>query len=209
MLGGAFNDIIGQDIVGLTNGKAIQATNYIARSTHPTVTSFNLNMALQVLTLTFSKSVALSTFDPTALDRSSKHHGYREWTRCAAHWWHCYVCWQLTVCRCPWHWPTQDVIAMQLDDNMADSTQNSFISFTQGLVASLYGLNVVAISSSNALAITVFVADNVPLTLTSFSLSMELGLVSLTIAEPVRASSFAITAFTLQDPTSQTMSPKL
>ncbi|XP_065887295.1 uncharacterized protein [Dysidea avara] len=83
--------------------------------------------------------------------------------------------------------------------NLAVSSDTTFIGFTNSSIRDMNDNNVVAIVDGNATQVNIYVPDETPPVVDSFTIDMDEGVMVLTFDETVNASSFDVTGFSLQD----------
>ena len=93
----------------------------------------------------------------------------------------------------------QDMNTIQLNLNLATNITNTFISFRSSLIRDISGLEVIPVQSSSAIGPRLYFPDQVNPSLSSFSLDMNAGLVTLTFSEAVLVNSARPNTLTFQD----------
>eukprot|EP00042_Codosiga_hollandica_P059493 m.918095 g.918095 ORF g.918095 m.918095 type:complete len:4523 (+) comp60173_c0_seq1:4307-17875(+) len=197
---GTVEDMYANGVSAILSSSALQAGSYIVDSTAPTLTSFSLDMTVSgVLSLTFSESVASASLTVGDLTLQT------DADRATAAFSRSLTGGVVSVADTPVVTITltkSDLDAIRLDYPLASSLATSFISFSSAFVKDTFGNNVIAVASSTAKQAAVFTADSTRPTLVLFNLNMNTGALELSFSEPVRASSFVVTALVLQEASS-------
>ena len=193
----AILDMNGNEVVSITNSNATQVTNYTEDLTNPILDGFTIDMNQGTLQLTFNETVSHATLNFTLLTLQS--------------------------------WPVSDSISIALSGgnttNILDSTvvyvsltaedlnilkrirflatniTNTYLSIAQGAVLDMNNNTADAVLPSAAIVAANVTEDVMNPELISFDLDMNLGALYLTFDETVEASSFNVSAITLQDST--------
>ena len=87
---------------------------------------------------------------------------------------------------------------------LATGYSNTFISFPNSTVQDLAGNDVIGISNTTAMNVSLFMEDNVSPELSGFALNMNSGLLTLTFTETVNISSFNASGIVLQNARNRT-----
>ena len=160
---------------------------YIADTSPASLTGFSLDLNSSILVLTFDDVIAASSINSTALTiQSTQHPSPPSHITFTTH----------TITeggdsdRVTLLVSLDDRFALQLDLNLATSANTTYISMTSSLGRDIEGRSIVAIVPSSALQLTgTFVADTTSPSLSSFSLDMDSGWLSLSLSEPILPSS--------------------
>ena len=187
------DDVYGVDVLGVTNGNAIQALQVFSDTTSPELSEFNLDMNTGTVYLSFTDTVNLTSFDQTkvSLQNSNSSSPSQNITLRGG-----------TVTRSG----VGRIIAIQLSASqfnlvasltgLATSTSTSYVSLAASAVIDLSGNAI--LRSASAKAVTNFTADGNKPTLQSYSLDMDNGIVNLTFSETVHGLSLRATNLTFQ-----------
>ena len=179
--------------VPVNSGTAVAV--YTFDTTAPTLDSFDLDLTTETLTMTFSEVVRIATFQPTGLTLQgeatapSTEHTLTGGTVTTTGVASLIVTVQLT---------TADLSTIKSNDGLATSSANTYLRAIPTTVADMAGNAVTEITSSAALGVTTFTEDTTALSLVSFDLNMNTGVLAMTFSEVARASSLDVTGLTLQ-----------
>ncbi|KAL5489577.1 hypothetical protein EMCRGX_G018687 [Ephydatia muelleri] len=181
----AVQDYLEKDVIAVTKG--IQASLVIADTIPPALLGFDLNMNSNVLSLTFSDTVNLLTFNPmgiTLQSRSAAPGANFTLTggsiqRSALN---DYVV-LLTL-------TTQDSNNLKKDRQLATNFSNTYLSLLNITTTDSAGNTVVPIPSSAAIPVNGYLADATPPVLLSFSLNLNTGILQLFFSETIRSLSY-------------------
>ena len=170
---------------------AERASDLFLDMTRPRLLAFDLNLSDNTLTLSYSETVRLQSFDPQTLTLLN-------------HVSNSTVSIPLTGGNVTTT-ANSDTIVMKLDlDDLSALKTNpdiglvpsqTFLSASEGSVADLYGFNATALSP---IRVTSLIQDTAPPQLLSFDLSLVNNSITLTFNEPVNFTSFDETVITLQ-----------
>lgn len=93
----------------------------------------------------------------------------------------------------------QDLNRIQSNLNLATGESDTFISFSSSLIRDINGLEVVPVLTSAAIGAATYIPDMISPLITSFSLDMDAGVLSLTFSEAVVVSNIMLTSLTIQN----------
>ena len=93
----------------------------------------------------------------------------------------------------------QDLTSIQSNLGLATVTSDTYISFGSSLVRDISGLEIIGVPPTSARGPAVYIADTTNPTLTSFSLDMNTGALSISFSEPVLVSALSLQIITLQN----------
>jgi hypothetical protein len=195
-LDGAASDMAGNNLSAVSDGNAIQATAFIQDSIEPTITAFSLNMNTRSLLLTFSEVVNVTSIDATAVTLQSQADTSTtgdKITLSAAENVTSSDSKVVTIIIA-----ADDVDAIKLKPTLAVGLDSSFLSTTAGLGKDMAQNSVQAILSTGGLQATAFTADTSAVSLSSFDLNLNTGVLTLSFSEPVDASTLATSQIILQ-----------
>ena len=183
----------------VTVAAAIPATVYIADTTSPNLTRFDLNANTQELILYFSEVVNASSLDPLQITFQNERAPYpsRDFTLTSGS-----VVGDnglnVTVVL-----DTQDKNTMKALGNIITSASNTYISITSELVRDMAGNYVQEIRPRNALGVTNFDSDSLNPDLLSSRFDLDTGILTLNFDETVNISSLEVTELTLSSSEAQ------
>ena len=149
----------GNSVVEIGVRSALQASTHTEDDTPPTLRSFTFNLTTGVIVLSFSETVRASTLDPTAIaiqrapNVTSREDQYTisesgEWTMVDS----TEITLTLTF---------QDLNGLKQFDRVATGPNNTYISFTDSLVADMNGNSIIPITNDRALPVDEFGVDSV------------------------------------------------
>ena len=193
------DDLAGNDLTGITDGKAILASGFTQDVTHPKLDRWTLDMDESQLILTFSEVVDITTFDVTNIrlqplqDTSLGYSltGYDQLIPTDAD-----RVMAVQLLR-------EDSNAIKFDTGLGTSQQNSFLSLSSSTVVDMNTNDVVAIGANSALEVADYVRDETSPQIESFELDLDDGVLSLFFDETVDASTFNVSGLTLVNRVSQ------
>jgi hypothetical protein len=186
---------------------ALQASACVADMTPPSLTGFDLDMNAQVtenglnlasaqLTLRFSETVNLTTFNPSAISiqymmsSASTSVSLTGSNLVISTYNSNMIVFKLL---------RSDANAIKAFYSLAKNTTNTFLSITPTMVKDMSGNAITSIASSSALGVTSYNPDITSPQLLSFSIDMTGAYVSLTFDETVDGTTILPTEFSLQD----------
>jgi len=184
-------DIAGNAVNAVLSSSALQGT-VVADNVKPSLTSFVLDMSLGQLTLTFDEIVNVATFvsGQLTLQDQQTHTSFFTLTGDVVS---TVNSPSITVTM-----TTSDLNALKVLQTVATSRLNSYISYSGLLIADMYGNQVNSRNDASALEASAFLANTIPPSVSSFALDMNVGILTLTFSEAVKASSLSVTSITLQ-----------
>ena len=188
------SDLAGNSVEGYNpiNQANFLLLEFIADTTRPVLQDFDLDLSLDELTLVFDEPVSVGTFlssevyfQPTA--------GGGESIR-------------LSTASVPQDTDnTTIVISLNRDADklkiasFASDENNTYLYFNENSIQDLYGNNVSARLSSDAIKVRTFTLDTTPPTVSSFVLDLDSNQLVLTFSEPVQTGTLDTTGFTLSN----------
>ena len=200
-------DMSEQPLLPLVNGySAQQVAEYTSDITSPTLQFFVLNLDANTLFMSFSETVDgynLNVSTITLQDTSNGSYLYNHYSLSSGS---SYV----TSAYGP-----NVTITIGLDDmniikeliELAIDKNSTFISFTQELVADVFGNDIIDIKSTSATQVSELIDDKTSPVLEAFELNMDTKILQLYFSETVNGSSLNITAFTLWESKTFNLTP--
>ena len=189
----AVEDTNGNPVTPVLPSDALQVTSSTPDTTSPVLLSYTLNLTAGDLHFLFDETVDSGSFEPTSLQLSSDQSGssdsynltggtaiLQDFTSIA-----------LAISE-------EDLNVIKLNNNLATSLSNTFLSFDASLVADTSGNTIMPIPSNSGLQPVSFTEDVVSPSLVSFELDLNAGILQLVFSEPVIASTFNHAGITLQ-----------
>ncbi len=171
-------------------------SEYTSDTTSPTLNQYSLNLTSDELTLQFSETINVSSFDPTQLTLYENFDGSG-------------ATFTLTGGMSRYRDRPNIIILDLLNDDdlnvikqlntLAISSDSTHLAITNNTVADMDGNEVVEIPASRARPVMVFVEDTVPPELLHFDLDMDASTLTLYFSETVNSLTFDPLAATLQD----------
>jgi len=200
-------DFLGpNDLIGIADGSAVQASAYRDDITDVEVVDFTLDMNTATLTINFNEPVVASSFDPTKVTLHGAQNGdlasTNSYTLSAASSTASVNGMQLIINVENNGGLDQDFDEIQYLRQMATSSSDTFLSITKEAVIDMSTKfnQLVPIASSSALAASAYTADTTMPTLLSFDLNMDSKTLTLTFSEVVYVdNTFDIQAITIQN----------
>ena len=168
------DDTAERDIIAITDGKALQVSNYFADTVSPELTMFSIDMDAGIMNLTFNDFPNSSTlmYDQIVLHTAMSASTF-----------------DLTLAPATVQVSTDgftlsisfteaDLNMLKLRTEIATSTANSFVSFTSNTVTDFAGNDVIAVAPSSARQANSFIPDTTAPELVRYSLDMDDGFLS-------------------------------
>ena len=197
----AIFDMSDQGIVAVMNGMSVQVTTFIPDTTSPELISFELNLDIETLSLSFSETVNVgfntsAFFNTSAITLQDTAEGTNNFNH-----------FTLTTASYLNTSSPRDVLEVALgqDDlnvikeliELATEENNTYISITSSLVRDMSGNAVKEINSTAALRATEVIVDATDPQLLSFDLDMDSRVLTLYFSETVNSSSLNVTSIFL------------
>ena len=177
---------------------AVQAAVYIPDTSPPSLESFEFNLNDGILTLQFTETVRVSSFNSTAISLQNRRSSPTESLTLSGG---TYANRSASVVKVTL--TNSDLVDIKSLTNLGTSIFNTFISIPPYLAADLSGMNVVSIPTTNALRASQFNNDTVPPNIVSFDLDFTNGIIALSFDEVVDLDSFNPSALSFQSQKSQ------
>lgn len=179
---GTFTDVAGNPVEPVI----LQARSYIADSSPPSLELFEFNLNTGVLTLQFTETIQISSFNPTAITlQSHRENPEQSFTLSTGQ----HASRSSSVVKVTLS--GEDLAALKALTDLASGVFNTYISITSALAADISGLRVNAIEPNSALQVTQFNNDTVQPNIVAFDLDFNTGLVSLEFDEVIDTDTFA------------------
>ena len=194
-------DMSGNPVSSIDQQRAVQVDNFTEDAIPPVLVAFDLDMDLEVLTLTFDETVNVSSLNFSGLTLLS--------SRTAAP----LQLYSLnggspsffTYTASP-NQPVVEIFLGYLDINkikelveLATSNETTFLSITRGAVLDMNDNPLVGVAFRSALVVSDYNRDGTPPVLVGYDLDLDVGLLTLEFRETVNASSLALDKLTLQN----------
>ena len=194
----AIDDIDEIDVLAITDGKAIQVTNYTVDFESPQITSFVLDRDEGQLLLTFTDFMYADSLDTTllSLQNDQVDDGLTTFV--------------LTLSASPVtrsidgrtlivDLTQDDLNALNFNLTVGTSTSDTFLVIPMGSVQDLF-MNPLdpGFNSTNALPASAVINDTTPIDLDFFTLDLNTGIITLTFSETYSRDVFNVTALTFQ-----------
>eukprot|EP00911_Craspedida_sp_UC1_P002296 UC1_evm1s1737 len=188
----ALKDVRSNNINEVAVSSAKQVATIVADKTKPSLNTFDLNMATNVLTLHFSETVDASTINMKLFRFHTTATGAGD-----------------TVTLNGGTTLSSDAVTIEvsllLDDANAMKSKligltagKTFLSMDQGAIVDMNSLVINPVSVSSAMAVDIFVVDNVSPRLVSFALDADANTITLNFDETVDTVTFSAIKLTLQ-----------
>ena len=186
------DDVFGADILAVTDGNAVRASQYIADTTSPVLNEWTLDLDRGHFILSFSETVDITTIQPSHITLLASPGG---------------VSYSLTGAASFIPSDAADIFAIQLttadlnyiksQTGIGTTVSNSYLAMPATAVVDMNSNMVVPILPTSPLQAVDVIDDVSRANLLQFSLDMNAGLLSLTFDETVDASTVNTTALTL------------
>ena len=194
----AVDDPYGVDVLAITNGKALQATNFTADTDPPEFVSFDLDLNSNTLHLSFSEAIDLSSLETDQLTLYSENittsndvssynltGGTLEQSEDGK---------VITL-----YLTEEDMNNIKANTELATSENNTFLEIPSGILQDAVGNNFTADQADIAYPVLRFIPDEVAPMLTAFVLDINNGWLNLTFSETVMLNSIDVTQITIQN----------
>ena len=199
---GLIQDMNLNAVVNVSRENPLMASSYSEDTILPRLTSFDLDMTLEFLTLSFSETVDATNLDIAGItlqgngavdpyDSSSSNQFY-----------------ELTGGVVVIDNLFSPIVAVNLSDidlneikrlfNLATEREDTFISFESSLIRDMNMNEVIASSPLNAQQVEVYTPDTIQPVLKGFSLNIDIGILLLNFSEVVNVDSFDISMIYIQ-----------
>jgi len=193
-------DRTGNPVVAIAANNGQQVAQFISDTIKPSLVAFNLNMTSQVLTLTFTEVVRVSTFDPTRFSLQNANVGatQRHTLSTSVH--------MLSVndyiiqVGLP---SLSDADLIKNQPLLCKSSDSCFIAIDTRAIADMNNNTLVVVPSASPMQAMFVAQDVIAPTLLRFALNMSSRRITLLFDEPVIASSVDLGKLSIQDGGSQ------
>ena len=200
-------DLNNNDAAARGAGERLQASSFSPDVTQPLLTEFHFDLGLKTITLVSNEPIYLPSVYPpgiTLLSSSSINNaGTSNFT--------------LTNGTVSYDQPDanlkrrvqilltdEDVLAIQLDINLAVMMSSTYISIENGTFQDMFGNDVIGVPLTNTLRASSFLADEDEADLLGYTIDLDRGILDLTFDDVVRTDTFNPTGIILQDATNPT-----
>ena len=188
------SDAAGLTVIYRSANIGLQGT-FIPDSTRPTILLFEeINLANSTLTISFDEPVNASTLDPTAItlqnlfEQAVSTYTLTGGSTTSPNGANIVV--DIT---------DTDLLAVQSRSNLCTHRGSCYLLATNSLVLDLNNrANIPQTQGAPGLIVQKFITDSTPPTISSYSLNMNTGVITLTFSEPVKSSDLLVTSLTLQ-----------
>ena len=190
---GTVDDTNGNPSVEILPSSAMQITSHVEDTTRPSLDSFDLDLDNGVITLVFSESVNITSFDTTQLtlqnDRSGPSTTYTLGGGVAS---------QRLSTTIDVSLLANDLNRIKALPNLASLRSNAYLSITSGTVRDMNNNYVVSRSMSDALLVTGYIEDRTGPQIVGFELDYNSGILSVYFDETVDLGTLDPRALTFQ-----------
>ena len=187
------DDVNGVDVVAVTDGKSLQASQFALDSTQPALDSWLLDMDEGQIILTFSETVDILTLQPDQVSVQSAAGATDSYTLTG------YA--DLIPPDADFRFAIQlnedDANNIKTNTGLGTEVTNTYLTITGNTIDDMNSNDVLAITNGRSLQAQSVVLDQTVPILRSFSLDMNLGMLGLTFDETVNADTFNVSALTL------------
>ena len=190
----AVKDMSLRNVTAVPQSSPVPVRMYTPDRESPTLDGFSIDFTSEILTLTFSETVNVSSIEISAITIQADPADLSVWVELT----------EGTVLD-----GNDPIVRVQLDDydlnrlkstiNLATSTENTFLSAESTLILDMAGNMFTAINSINALNTSEFERDSIPPELLDFDLDMNAGYLTLYFSESVNHSSLVPQEITFQN----------
>ena len=194
ILPGMITDMSGNNVTEIAPTSALQATEFTADTTAVTLIDFTLDMDLGLLHLTFNDVINSSTlYAPGITIQNSRFIDNNNIVHLTSS----------SVTESPNDYfitiniSTSDLNLIKLNDQLATGAGNTFVSMRAETFTDNFGVDIVTVTSHEALQTAAFINDTTAPILLNFTLDMNIGALILTFDETVRANTIVEEEITL------------
>lgn len=183
-------------IVPIPSDNALQAVEYLVDNSPPTLSSFSLSLDTDILTLTFSESVLISSIDATSLTligNESIAESYIPLTGGIVTPFPATSSEGSVIIQIEFTQP--DIVAIKANAVFGQSARSTNVRASPGLAMDT---GFVLFSEEVIIGTGLLEADTVPAMLMSYNLDVNVGELMLTFSDVVDASTFRVEAVTIQ-----------
>ena len=200
----AIDDVEGRDVIAVTDGRGIQASNVIVDTTPPQLTSFDLDMDSGTIFLTFTDSINLDTFNLSGVNLQTNEsvldpNDY-------------YTLNSGIVMR---SFEDVSVLVINISESdlneikkmthLAVSEDTTYLSTSDNTAEDAAFNSLTLVPKTRALQVTQLWNDSTNPILRSFTLNLDNGILMLSFSETIRLNSFNYSAITFQSSTNITL----
>ncbi|KAL5489594.1 hypothetical protein EMCRGX_G018704 [Ephydatia muelleri] len=196
MTSGTIYDMVSLPLVPVNSSSAQKVNNFTSDTSSPSLTQFSINLSQETLTLNFSETVQISSFDATQV---TLFYGNISYTLSGGA-----VLNQTNTPNVTLTLTTTDLNMIKFLYPLATGMNATYIAITMLGVTDVFGNPLIPVP---ALVASGFVADMVAPRLLSFGLDMNLGTLTITFSETVNTSSLSASGITLQSSANTTIGP--
>ena len=186
------DDPFGVDVIAVTDGKAIQASDFTNDTSRPQLQSWIFDTDSGQFILTFSETVDIKTLQVSEISILNGPSG---------------DVYPLTGSSALMPSDALNIFAIQLleddlnyiksQDNLGITTSDSYLTISEDAIIDMAGNHVVFIPSNNPLQAETLIDDTTKPILRTFSLDMNIGTLNLTFSETIEASTFNVSSIRL------------
>ena len=190
------DDYQGNDVLPITDGKALRVATYIADTTSPELVEAVLDLNDGALNLTFSEPININTVvlsDIAIQNEENATNGTLSLVLTQGVTDVSFDALTITI-----KLNRDDVHQIRIQDSFGTDSSNSFVSLLAGSVQDFFTNGIVEVSPMDAFPITAIVPDMTGPLLLEFDLDLNTGVLNLTFSETINASTFNPAGITLQ-----------
>ena len=189
----AIDDAFGQDVLAITNGKALRVTGFTADTTNPSVDGFLLDLNTGQLNITFSDTVDHLLLNVSLISIVSDRVPTIELPLAGGQ-----VDRSVNGRTVSVTLVVSDLNELKNNTAIGSTTSNTFLTIGPNVISDLAGNYLAEIPISAALQASEIIPDTTGPELRSFELDLNAGRLIVTFSEPVDASSVNTLGYTLQ-----------
>ena len=194
VIAGVVQDMNSNPSVAIPTSNALQITNHTEDNTRPTLARFNLDLDANLLSLTFSETVNVTSFNPTQITLQNAASTPSDSLTLAGG-----TVNQLENNIIGITLTRSDLNQLKANSMLASLASMTYISLTSFAVQDMNSNHIEPIPMSNAQWVATFTSDSTSPILESFDLDFNTGTLSLSFDEPILVSTFDPTRLSLRN----------
>ena len=194
LLPGTVKDMQENSIEGIPSDDALIVTSHEEDTTRPTFSSFDLDLNLGILTIEFTESINVSSFDQTQITLQNSRSSPSAFFQLTGG-----LVSQIDSTTIDIDLLTSDFNTIKQIPSLASNSNNAYLSFTSSTVQDMNKNSVVAVLMQDAASVSEFADDESSPIVQAYDMDYDSGLVTIFFDESVNLSTFNPSAITFHD----------